>query len=93
MNRYEHNNFPASGPDPAVLASIVHALGHSIEELPEEDRRDVIALRELLTEASATGPAPSTAASGERVNGSAARRQHSGGSRRRASTTKSRLSP
>lgn len=46
--RYEGNQFPATGPDPVVLAAIVTALGHKISELPKDHERRLKAVSDLL---------------------------------------------
>lgn len=49
VTRYETNEFPKGGPDPALLAALTEALSHRTSELPDVYRASVENLGELIS--------------------------------------------
>lgn len=48
VSRYENNDFPDAGPDPAILAAITISLGRRISDLPPEHELAVEKLGQLI---------------------------------------------
>jgi transcriptional regulator with XRE-family HTH domain len=48
VTRYENNEFPREGPEPAVLAALTVALGHRVSDLPVENQDSVQKLGDLI---------------------------------------------
>lgn len=84
VQRYMNGDFPASGPDPLLLAAITRAMGHTVKELPEEYQALLAEAVQLMT---GSTPKPKK---GDTAPTPMSRRSHPGSGRRTVQAGKTR---